>query len=680
MDRVNILVVDDLPGQRLTIEAALAELGQNVIAVGSGREALKFLLEGEAAVILLDVNMPEMDGFETAALIRHRPRSATIPIIFLTADTDELQAARGYALGAVDYLICPFLPDVLRTKVKVFVELSRAQERIKRQSEQRIALSRAQAARAAAEEQSRRLRLLTEASGIFTRSLEGAPFVGDLLQWLVPRLADVAAIALLDGPQLATTWVGGTLAPVGALEPRVDPLPHADLARALERCAANGGPAVWPAGADFPLHGVAVPLLLRGQCFGALGIARAEPAPAYAAEDVELMEFIGWRAAMAIDNLRLYAELQERDRRKDEFLAMLSHELRNPLGAITTAVHLLGSDRLDGPGARHASDVIARQAAHLTHMVDDLLEVSRVTAGRITLSVRPVDMRGVVDRVLEALSISGNLDRHDVTASGEGVTVLADEARLDQIVSNLVTNAIKYTDAGGAIHIDIAADADMGVLEVRDTGIGIAPELLPDIFEVFVQGRQSLDRGAGGLGLGLALVRKLTELQHGRVEAASEGPGSGSTFRVRIPRVDAAPLAPLARVAARPAAPLSVLVVEDHSDARAMLTTLLELRGHEVHEAATGHEALDVAARVRPQLALVDVGLPGIDGYEVARQLRASSRHPIMLVAVTGYSQAEDRRRALDSGFDAHLVKPVQPERLDQLLSRAGPRREAVGA
>jgi len=669
-DPVNILIVDDMPAQRLSIEAALSDLGENIVSVGSGREALKFLLENDAAVVLLDVNMPEIDGFETATLIRQRQRSASTPVIFLTADTDELQAARGYALGAVDYLFCPFLPDILRTKVKVFVDLSRAQERIRRDADQRIALLREQAARAAAESQSRRLRFLAETSGALTKSLDGKPFVGEMLGLFVPRWADLAALTLREPQQgpASSTWVS-----THEREPRTDDVPDEGLADALARCLVLGE-RVLTSNAN-GVSRVAIPLIAGGATYGALGVAMMESSRVYVDDDIELLHLVAGRATVALDNRNLYAELQDRDRRKDEFLAMLSHELRNPLGAITTAVRLLEHLDTNDSRATRARDVIGRQSIHLTRIVDDLLEVSRVTSGRIELLRAQVDLKRLAERVLESLHVSGRVSDHKVAIDGGGVFAEADEARMEQVMTNLLVNALKYTDAGGEVVIELTNEGEEAVIRVRDSGIGISAELLPHVFDVFVQGHQALDRAEGGLGLGLALVRKLVELQRGNVSAASEGAGKGTTFTVRLPRVTGDTAVPEAAATAPAIPSMRVLLVEDHDDMREMMRSVLVMRGQEVLEASNGPEALELARATKPHLALVDLGLPGFDGFEVARLLKAdATTQGIMLVAVTGYGQAQDRRRSLEIGFEEHLVKPVGSEQLGRLLEIAARR------
>jgi CheY-like chemotaxis protein len=665
---VNILVVDDLPTQRLTIEAALAQLGEHIISVGSGREALKFLLDHDAAVVLLDVNMPEMDGFETATLIRQRPRNVDTPIIFLTADTDEMQAARGYALGAVDYLFCPFPPEILRTKVEVFARLWRGNERVKREAEQQIELSREQSARAAAEEQSRRLRVLLDASDVLQRSIDGSEFEEALLALFVPLIADEAGIVFTDEPTpRSSVWAHAD----GAAAPKFSAHRPAALRDALARTMKSGAETELPDPAGRGTAGLLTALTAGREIYGVLAMSVLPSARRYSDSDLELIRLLASRISVALDQRRLYRELQERDRKKDEFLAMLSHELRNPLGAITTAVRVLEMVRGPDDRALQARQVIARQSFHLARMVDDLLEVSRVTTGRIALTRGPLDLCEIVGHAVESLRTAGRLDHHDLSFTGEAVMIDADAARTEQIVTNLLVNAVKYTDPGGRIRVEVAAEDEHAVLTVRDNGIGIAPDLLPRLFEVFVQGRRTLDRAEGGLGIGLTLVKRLVELQGGTVGVKSPGQGQGSTFVVRLPRIHAERPIREETVEAPPTLPpLRVLVVEDNKDAREMLRTYLELDGHQVHEAANGPEAVEQALRLQPDVALLDLGLPGFDGLEVARRLRGERKtREILLIALTGYGQAADQLRTSELGFDSHLVKPVSPNQLTEALA-----------
>jgi signal transduction histidine kinase len=361
---------------------------------------------------------------------------------------------------------------------------------------------------------------------------------------------------------------------------------------------------------------------------------------------------------------------EEASRAKDEFLAMLGHELRNPLGAVATAVRVLERTAEAGPGAARARAIIARQVEHLGRLVDDLLDVGRVMTGKILLERAPLDLAAATASALAALRAGARTDGHAVRTALAPVWVEADVTRIEQIVVNLVGNAIKYTAAGGTITVSTRREDAHAVLEVADSGIGMAPDLVPRIFDLFVQGARGLDRAQGGLGIGLTLVRRLAELHGGSVSAASPGEGKGSVFTVRLPAVTAPVATTSGAVPGAAPGPRRVLVVEDHDDAREMLVHLLRLDGHEAHEARDGREALEAARRLRLDAALVDIGLPGLDGYEVARRLRAApDTAGLLLVAVTGYGLPEDRDRSQVAGFDEHLVKPVTADALARALA-----------
>jgi len=388
-------------------------------------------------------------------------------------------------------------------------------------------------------------------------------------------------------------------------------------------------------------------------------------------QEVRLLQGISDLAGICLENAQLYREAAEANRAKDEFLAMLSHELRNPLGAISTAA--LALERVDpqAPSGARLRQIIHRQTHRLTRLVDDLLDVAKATAGKIALDRQPLNLSDVVSGCVRALRESGRGNEHLVTFRGEPVMVNADSTRLEQIVTNLLENAIKYTPPGGEVSIEVRGEAGQAVLSVTDTGTGITPEMLPRVFEVFAQGQQTMDRSRGGLGVGLTLARRLVEVHHGTIEAFSEGAGRGSRFTVRLPIDETATPRPAA------AAPGQLrtrrtLIVEDNDDARESLRLLLESLGHEVIEASDGAQGVTLAVEHRPDVMLIDLGLPGIDGYEVARAVRAHPEGKAMtLIAVTGYGQAEDRRRSKEAGFDAHLVKPVSQHTLASLISAA---------
>ena len=520
----DILVVDDTAANLLAFEAAPAPLGCKLVLARSGAEALARLLDQDFALILLDVQMPGMDGYECARLIRSRERSRGVPIIFITAfSRDESEVLRAYQLGAVDFLFKPVHPDVLRSKVGVFVQLLDAQAR----------------------EQDR----------------------------------------LLD-----------------------------DQRRAFE----------------------------------AEALRREADAQRAAAE--ELAE--------------LNRQLALADKRKDEFLAILAHELRNPLAPIQTSLELVRRNP-DRPVAPRILEILDRQVRQITRLVDDLLDVSRITAGKVELRRSAVKLTEVVEESLVAARPLIDSRHHKLVIrppTDRSPIVLGDAVRLIQIVANLLNNAAKYTDPGGRIDLEWGQDGEQAFVRVTDNGRGIAPELLDRVFEMFVQERAGSD-GAGGLGLGLSLVRRLVELHGGVVTAHSAGPGHGSSFEVRLPAQDAATVtAPTERTHLPHASGkgLRAVVVDDNPDLRELVAELLMALGHQVETAEDGPSGLALIRDRRPDVALVDIGLPGLDGYGLARAIRQELPDcAVRLVAMTGYGQEGDRARALDAGFDVHIIKPA---------------------
>jgi PAS domain S-box-containing protein len=364
------------------------------------------------------------------------------------------------------------------------------------------------------------------------------------------------------------------------------------------------------------------------------------------------------------------AEAEAANRAKDEFLAMLSHELRNPLGAVLSSVALLDEIGVQNEPAVKARALIRRQTLHLSRMLDDVLDVARLQAGKVLLTTQRLDLRDLVRRCLGTLRASGSLDHHDVTADCDAVWVDADASRIEQVLDNLMLNALKFTPARGSVRLRVYGTGSDAVLQVSDSGVGMSDELVAMVFELFSQGAEKSGRKEG-LGIGLAVVRRLVELHGGRVEAHSDGPGRGSTFTVRLPRV-AAPVHDRATQPGRDARRdkrRRILLVEDNEDARDAVRLLLEAGGHVVHAVETGKAALEAAVGFEPDLALVDLGLPDYDGYEVARRLRTKLGPTIRLIALTGYGQPEDRRRAAQAGFDVHVVKPVDSDELSRILT-----------
>ncbi len=525
----DILAIDDDPRNLLAIEVALGPLASRLVKVRSGEEALRALFEGDFAVILLDVSMPAVDGFEIARLIRARPRTRHVPIIFMTAyRQDDLDIRRGYELGAVDYLFKPIIAEVLQAKVGVFVAL---RDRTKE-----------------AAEQAERLRELERAE----------------------------AQAALDRERRA--WEA------------------ASLRRQVEE-----------------------------QCAMAHGLAEA-------------------------------------DHRKDELMAMMAHELRNPLASIVANLGVLASHPLAHPRQVEARDAMQRQLGHLTRMVDDLLVVSRVTRGKIALDRAWIDLAEVVQRATETCRALLIARDQELLASGPEAPVMLDGdlVRLTQVVSNLLSNASRYSEAGQSVRVRWWEEDETAVIRVEDDGRGIASELLPRIFDSFVQGRS----GGRGLGLGLTLVKQLVELHGGDVTATSDGPGEGSQLTVRLPR-GTPPTAPM-RIAS-PAVRsglLDVVIVEDDVDVRDAIRALCEDWGHQVRAATSGRHGLELLLERPPDVALIDIGLPDLDGYEIARGVRARVGDRTRLIALSGYGQPRDRDRSRRAGFDVHLAKPVTPERL----------------
>jgi len=412
---------------------------------------------------------------------------------------------------------------------------------------------------------------------------------------------------------------------------------------------------------------VATPLIVDDVVIGTLSLNETEARTLTDSEQA-LFQALASHAAVGIRNAQLFhheraarQEAEAANRAKDQFLAMLGHELRNPLEAISSAIAVM--NRIDVQDARsaRARDIITRQVGHLRELMDDLLDVARVTTGKIALSRQPLDVADLTRRCWTVLESTGTLQQHVARLEAEPVWVNADETRLLQVLENLLTNAVKYTPPGGSVTVSVRAQGGDAVIRVADTGIGIAPALLPRVFDLFVQGEQTKDRMKGGLGIGLTLVKRLVDMHGGSVEAASEGPGRGSVFTIRLPRLETPASAPAphdrgpAAIVAR-----RVLVVEDSPDAREMMRLLLELDGHEVYEADDGLAGLEQAVTLKPDAAVIDIGLPGLDGHELARRLRATDVGATMtLVAVSGYGQPEDHERSREAGFDLHLVKPV---------------------
>ena len=733
-----VLAVDDNPNNLRSLQAVLGELGANLVTAQSGDEALMRLLERDFAVILLDIQMPGLDGFETAQLIRSRQRSRHTPIIFLTAyQYSETDVERGYALGAVDFLFKPMSLTVLRSKVSVFLELHRKTEAVRRQAilledatrraherelqevqanwekerlqqemerERRVSealnhkateLARTVAERKRAEEAlqrtNQRLRLLADAASCllvetkpescFERICKGlAEHVG-LDAWLAYNFDENQNALLLsshfgvperDVPEFKQlTLNGGPTAAAAIAEQPV--------------IAEGGGGAVANWGAPWDKLGLTAaacfPLLAQGTVLGAL-VLGTRSRSSFGNGETAVMHTVADQVAMAVERGRLIGELRGRnqalrraDQRKDEFLAMLGHELRNPLTPVVNTLQLLQVKGITDEEVRLAVDAANRQAQHMVRLLGDLLDVSRITSGKVELQRRRADLASTIDDALQTTKGLVTEKRHRLTVElpPGSVTINVDCTRFTQIISNLINNAARYTDPGGTIRISCATHGHELVVLVRDNGVGIDPAELGLIFETFVQVNPTSDRANGGLGLGLTLVKRLTEMHGGTVTARSAGRGFGCEFEVRLPVIVDHMQAMPDRISMHNSdqlGSLRILLVEDNEDIRVTLRQLLELNGHVVEEASDGQRGLELIVSSEPQIAFVDIGLPGLDGYEVARQVRKAQVMPYTrLVALSGYSGEEVQRRVRESGFDAHLVKPVGLNDLRRVLS-----------
>ena len=529
---VNILIVDDEPRNLSVLEIVLDDPGYRLVRAHSGDEALLALMADEFAVLVLDVRMPGMTGFELAQMIKERKKTARIPIIFLTAYYNEDQhALEGYGSGAVDYLHKPVNPAVLRSKVAVFAELHRKERELEQAN-----------------------RMLSELNESLDR-------------------------------------------------------------RVTERTS-----------------------------------------------ELQASE----------------ARLRDMDRRKDEFLATLAHELRNPLAPVRNAVQFLKLKGSGGPEVQRASEMIDRQIRAMSRLIDDLMDVSRINQGRIELRREMVDLNEVLTEAIEATQALIDEAGHQlkVVRVAGPLLAYADRTRLAQAFMNLLNNAVKYTDPGGTIELTASRLDGEVVVAVRDSGIGIHPHRLETVFEMFSQEESALSRSRGGLGIGLSLTQRLVQMHGGSVRASSGGLGSGSAFEVRLPLEEAQPGA--AGPEAEPQAlfpagdELRILVADDNRDAADTLSTLLEVMGHAVRSVHDGESAVAAAADFDPQLVLLDIGMPKLNGYEACRAIRVQpGGGGRTVVAVTGWGQPEDVRCAKDAGFDHHLVKPIDMAALSQLISSA---------
>ncbi len=690
-DPVNILVVDDLPEKLLAYEVILQELGQNVVKVRSGEEALRVVLRQEFAVILLDVNMPGMDGFETASLIRKRKKSAHTPIIFLTAFTDEIRMAQGYASGAVDYLPTPVVPEILQAKVKVFIELSQMRSKAALQAEER-------AMRTAAEESARRSDFLVRASGILARSPNQEEILSVIAKIPVPYLADVSMLWFNKKEphhsQMEQAWITPEKEVCSA------PVPSSfaafsELEKAIQKVLTTNQfqllshipmPVISSPGRVSCAEGevlsstqgvvLILPLTLRAETSGVLILTRRSARAKYEPGEISLASDLASRISIALENTTLMEKIRDADQRKDEFLAMLAHELRNPLAPIHNALHIMKLTK-DADIRRQSEETIERQLKHMVHLVDDLTDISRITQGKIELRKEKMQFKDAFDHAVETAQPLITQRGHTLTIAlpDEAVWLEADPARISQIFSNLLNNAAKYTDNGGHIKVKAQLDAGWLVISISDDGIGIATHMLPRIFDMFSQVDSSLERTQGGLGIGLTLVKSLVEMHGGTINAHSDGLKKGSEFTICLPVVSAlekesAENTDKATHEELPSS-LRMLVVDDNEASAKTIGWMMELLGQEVRTAYNGRDAIEIARTYHPQVILLDIGLPGMNGYEVCKAMHSDpSLKNSVFIAQTGWGQSEHRQRSKEAGFDHHLVKPIDLKVLEELLSK----------
>jgi len=722
---INILMVDDSATNLLALESILKMPDRNLVRASSGEDALRYLLDNDAAVVLLDVYMPGIDGLETAELIRSREKSHDIPIIFLTANTTGVShLSRGYSLGAVDYIVKPVDADILRSKVAVFVELFKKNQEIKQQAalleEKNRELENANLAR---------LNMLIDLGQELAAENDPTQVLAKFCH-SARRIvgASEAAVGMLDNDGNALRYFFHCTADKETISPSAIPT---EASRALERLVSEQRSLRLGDSDDLLLDtGSAsdgVQSFLGAPIMSPLGVSgwvyllNKNDEEDFSEADERLAATLATQVAVAYENARLYteaqshatelrlevaerkqaeeeraemlireqaarAEAEDANRTKDEFLATLSHELRTPLTAILGWSHLLRMNKLREHEFTHALETIERNARSQSQLIDDLLDVSRIVTGKLQIEFSTVSLSSVIEAAVE--SVHPALAAKEIeleTLIEPGVRVQGDANRLQQIFWNLFTNAIKFTPRGGHITITTARHDSEIRVKVKDTGIGITPEFLPYIFDRFRQADGSTTRAQGGLGLGLAIVRHLVELHHGKIEVESDGKKLGSTFTVRLPIAFNAPTRSdndsgqlkdeeLLIKSSRILDGLKILVVDDDPDTRDLVTTILTRCGSEVRCSESAADALMAFQEWSPDLLVSDIGMPEEDGYGLIRKLRklkSKRARRIPALALTAYATDEDRSLALSAGFQMHLPKPIEPENLVSSIAAA---------
>ena len=674
--RINILLVDDEPKNLIVLETILENPGYRLVRAESADAALLALVNDDFALIVLDIQMPGMNGFELAHMVKQRRRTALIPIIFLTAHYSEDQhVLEGYETGAVDYLHKPINSFILRSKVAVFADLHRmsrasalAQKTLlaevterRRVQEQLQELNRTLEHRIA--ERTSDLSHMNAALNESEGRLRLAQHAGQVGVW---------EWNLQTG---AGAWSDAALEVLGVQDETLDATSDFWLTH------------VHPADRDRVVQSFE-DAQRTGEYRAEFRVIADDPKPKWV-ESVGAVEYQSGKPLRMCGAVRditqrkeMELELQEANRRKDEFLAMLSHELRNPLATIRNAVSMLEQLRPDHADLNWCNDILDRQVRQLTRIVDDLLDVSRVSRGKIQLRKERLDLATVVRQAIESCRPFVLAREHELNMSlpSTPLYVEGDQARLSQVVANLLNNAAKYTERGGRIRVTLESSTGtpgQAVLRVSDNGSGISSEAMEKLFEMFYQADQNLARSDGGLGIGLSLVHRLVEMHGGQVVASSPGPGQGSEFTVTLPcaATSSSPTVPaLPTVTRPPSVHLKVLVVDDNRDAAQSMGFLLRAVGHEVLLAYDGLQAVETALVQNPDVVILDIGLPEIDGYQACRRIREGGLTRQLIIAMTGYGQEEDRRLSQEAGFDTHFVKPVSLSDIEKtLLAYEGP-------
>lgn len=730
-ERINILMVDDSPTNLLALESILHAPDRNLVSASSGDNALRYLLDNEVAVILMDVYMPGIDGLETAELIRGRDRSRNIPIIFLTADsTGGRHLSRGYSLGAVDYIVKPIEPDILRSKVAVFVELFKKTQEVKHQAElleeKNLELENANLARlnmlidlgqklTAEHDPERVLDTFCRSARHIVDAQESAVGVingnGETLRYFFRSAAEDSA-PLDDIPQVVER----------ALKYLVIKRRPLRLNDSDDLLRTNGETS------DLVHSFLGAPILSATGVHGWVYLLNKLNADDFSEADERLAATLATQVAIAYENAVLYsdaqrhaselqleiterkqaeeeraqllireqaarAEAEQANRTKDEFLATLSHELRTPLSAILGWSHLVRTGKLDEPQMSRAFETIERNARSQSQLIDDLLDVSRIITGKLQIEPRPIDLCSVIEAAGDAMrpAIEAKEIKFETVLDAKACFVPGDANRLQQIFWNLLSNAIKFTPAAGHVRVEVNRVGPGVRVAVSDSGIGISSEFLPYIFDRFRQADGSTTRVHGGLGLGLSIVKHLVQLHDGSIEVESQGKDQGATFTVTLPftPAEASDAIEKAATAERegnglPAgfskilAGLRILVVDDEADSRELVTAILTRCGSKVRCCESTAEALKTFREWKPDLLVSDIGMPNEDGYALIkklRKLRSKRAKEIPAVALTAYATDDDRARALSAGFQVHIAKPIEPEALVRSIADAAGRK-----